>query len=60
MWIENEVMYIVYKQSKIDLNFAKEAVAARIAASKGKSYPIIIDVRGCKINFQRGKRLFRI
>lgn len=47
LWMEDEILYCKYAQNlHMNLNVAKFCVEARIFFSKGKSFPLLIDMRG--------------
>jgi len=48
-WIENNILYFVYKQgTKMNLEAAKRVVADRLKVQKGVSYPVYCDMKGVK------------
>ena len=47
LWMEEEILYCKYADNlHMNLTIAKFCVEARIFFSKGKSYPLLIDMRG--------------
>jgi hypothetical protein len=49
MWIEGNIMYCMYAADlHVSLEIAKSCVERRIFFSNGKSYPLMIDMKGIK------------
>lgn len=44
-WLEDGIVYLVYKPEILSLAVAKQAVKTRLTVSDGKKSPIIIDIR---------------
>jgi hypothetical protein len=48
-YLENGIVHcIYYRDITIDLKTVTQAIEHRIAVSKGRSYPVLIDARGVK------------
>lgn len=49
MWIDEQIMYCKYADDlMLSLDIARSCVEARIHFSRGKSYPVVVDMRGLK------------
>jgi hypothetical protein len=57
MWIKDGIMYCKYANGiHVSLDVAKTIVEARIYFSKGKSYQLLIDMRGIKSTTKEARR----
>jgi hypothetical protein len=48
IWIEDEVLFMIYKKEQIDLPYAKNVVETRLKISNGRSYPVFVDLNKVK------------
>jgi hypothetical protein len=48
IWIEEGILFMIYKKDHIDIQYAKNAVESRLALSQGKSYPVFVDLNHVK------------
>jgi hypothetical protein len=48
IWIEEGILFMVYKLEHIDMPYAKSAVESRLKVSKGKSYPVFVELNKVK------------
>jgi hypothetical protein len=48
IWIEDGILFMIYKKEQIDLPYAKNVVESRMQVSGGKSYPVFVDLNKVK------------
>src|SRR6185437_3004042 len=47
-WVEDGILYQVYKKGSMDMATAKDSIDAKIAVCGNKDYPALIDIRNIK------------